>query len=347
MDVKRPPRSFARVRWGVIGVAKIATIKVIPAMQRSEVTEIVAIGSRDLGRARRAATALGIPRAYGSYEDVIADPAVDAVYIPLPNHLHVEWSTRAAEAGKHVLCEKPIGLNEADARRLVAVRDRTGVRIQEAFMVRTHPQWTTTLDLARSGALGDLRAMVGVFSYFNDDAGNIRNVAGFGGGALLDIGCYFVMTSRLIFGREPVRVLAWMERDPAFGVDRLTSMVLDFGDATFSGTCATQMAPSQRIHITGTRGRVEIEIPFNAVPDVPAWFVCEGIDGRPDAGPERRATVACDQYTIQGDRFAEAIRTGGAQPYALEESVANMRVIDNLFRSAAGGEWVALQAEAR
>ncbi len=322
------------LKWGVLGVAKIATTKVIPAMQRGASTEVVAIGSRDLARAERAAADLGIMRAHGSYEAVIADPDVEAVYIPLPNHLHVEWTTRAAEAGKHVLCEKPIGLNEADARALVAVRDRTGVRIQEAFMVCTHPQWTMAQDLARSGALGDLRAMTGVFSYHNDDPANIRNIVESGGGALFDIGCYFVMTSRFIVGREPRRVVAAMERDPTFGTDRLTSMILDYGDATFAGTCATQMAPSQRIQIAGTIGRVEIELPFNPIANEPAWVVRDG---------ERTATPPCDQYRIQGDRFAEALRDDRPQPYPLEESVANMRVIDALARSAASDAWVALR----
>jgi predicted dehydrogenase len=342
MGRKTPSGAVSKVRWGVLGAAKIATVKVVPAMQRGAWSEVVAIGSRDRARAEAAASALGIARAYGSYEAVLDDASVEAVYIPLPNHLHLEWATRAAEAGKHVLCEKPIGLNEAEARKLLAVRDRTGVRIQEAFMVRTHPQWIAALDLSRSGALGDLRAMTGVFSYHNDDASNIRNVAAYGGGALLDIGCYFVMTSRLIFGREPVRVLAAMDVDPRFGVDRLTSMVLDFGGPTFSGACATQMAPSQRIMIAGTRGRVEIEIPFNAVPGEPAWIVVEGVTGATADLGGRTATRPCDQYRIQGDQFSEAMRTGHPQAYALEESVGNMRVIDALFRSAATGGWVAV-----
>ena len=333
---------MSRLRWGVLGVARIATSKVIPAMQRSAATEVVAIGSRDLAKAERAAADLGIPRAYGSYEAVLSDPAVEAVYIPLPNHLHAPWTRRAALAGKHVLCEKPIGLDAGEARSLLDVRDRTGVRIQEAFMVRFHPQWTATLDLVRAGDLGDVRAMTGIFSYFNDDPANIRNVAAYGGGALMDIGCYFVMTSRLVLGREPARVLAMMERDPAFGTDRMTSVILDFGGATFAGTCATQTAPAQRVQIVGTRGRVEIEVPFNAAAGAPAWYVLE----RPSGGAERRSTVPCDQYTLQGDAFAGAVR-GGLSPYPLEESIGNMRVIDALVRSAADGRWVPLGKDVR
>jgi predicted dehydrogenase len=339
---------MTRLRFGVLGAAKIAMVKVIPAMQRSERTEVVAIGSRDVERIRNAARALGVHCAYQSYDSVLADENVDAVYIPLPNHLHLEWTRRAAEAGKHVLCEKPIGLNESEAQEMIAIRDRTGVIIQEAFMVRTHPQWTTVVDMVRSGALGELRAMTGVFSYFNDDPSNIRNVAAYGGGALMDIGCYFVMTSRMVFGREPERVFATMDMDPRFGTDRLTTMVLDYGrGATFGGTCGTQMAPCQRIQILGTRGHVEIEIPVNAIPNEPAWLTVEGVPSIAGGARERIHTVACDQYTVQGDRFADAVQGGGPQPYPLEESLGNMRVIDALFQSARLGGWIDMRAEVK
>jgi predicted dehydrogenase len=331
-----------KLKWGVLSTARIATEKVIPAMQRGERTEVVAIASRDPNKATAAAKALGIPVAYGTYEALLADPDVDAVYIPLPNHMHLEWTARAAEAGKHVLCEKPIGLNEAEAREILAVRDRTRVRIQEAFMVRTHPQWTTAAKLVREGELGELQAMTGVFSYFNNDPANIRNIEAYGGGALMDIGCYFVMTSRFIFGRDPVRVIAWMDLDPEFGTDRCTSMVLDYGGATFAGTCATQMAPSQQIQIAGAKGRIEIEIPFNAPQNEPAWFTVEGRKG----GKERLDTVRCDQYTIQGDRFSMAVLEDRDVVYPLEDSVACMRVIDALFESARAGHWVELRVGA-
>jgi len=327
-----------RLKWGVLGAAKIAVNKVIPAMQRGARSTVVAIGSRDRLKAEQAAHELNIPRAYGSYEAVLADPDVEAVYIPLPNHLHVPWTLRSTEAGKHVLCEKPIALTEDQARELLSVRDRTGLTVQEAFMVRTHPQWTTALDLLHSGALGELRAMTGVFSYFNDDGANIRNVAAYGGGALMDIGCYLVMTSRLMFGRDPVRVQALVSRDPRFGTDRLTSMLLDYEGATFAGTCATQMAASQHIQVSGTHGRIEIEVPFNPAPDEPAWLTFEKT-GRSHEPGERIATAPCNQYTIQGDRFAASVLDGVEQVYALEESVANMRVIDALVDSARTGRW--------
>ena len=258
------------VRWGVLGVAKIAVSKAIPAMQRSRNCAIVAIASRDADRAAAAARELDIPRSYGSYEALLADPEVDAVYIPLPNHLHVPWTTRAAEAGKHVLCEKPIALHAAQARELLAVRNRTGVRIQEAFMIRTHPQWVRAKQIVDSGELGEVGAISGFFSYYNVDPANVRNVADMGGGALLDIGCYLVNTARFIFGSEPVRVAGAVSIDDRFGIDRLTSIVLDFDGRHAIGTCSTQLQYYQRIQIVGARGRIDIEIRSTRRPIAPA-----------------------------------------------------------------------------
>ncbi len=327
-----------KVRWGVLGVARIATNKVIPAMQKGAWTRVDAIASRDGARARDAASALGIPKAYSSYEDLLADPDIDAVYIPLPNHLHVPWTTRAAEAGKHVLCEKPVALTAAEARQLVEVRDRTGVLVQEAFMVRTHPQWLRTLDIVRSGRIGPVRSITGTFCYFNDDPANVRNVRAYGGGALLDIGCYLVNTARMIFENDPRRVCALVERDPVFGVDRLSSMLLDFPGGQAIGTCATQLAAGQSVLIAGTRGRIEIEIPFNAPPDRPTRVF---IDSSGPGGASREVVEfqTCDQYTIQGDLFSDAIRRRADAPYPIEDSVRNLRVLDALFRSAETGGW--------
>ncbi len=323
-----------KIRWGVLGVAKIATVKVIPAMQRGRWTEVTAIASRDEARARQAAAALGIQKSYASYEEILADGDVDAVYIPLPNHLHVPWTMRAAEAGKHVLCEKPIGMNAAEAEQLLAVRDRTGVRIQEAFMVRTHPQWIAVRDMVRSGRIGQLRAMAGCFSYFNDDPANVRNRRDYGGGGLLDIGCYLINTARMIFEREPERVFAATQIDARFGVDTLTSMLLDFGSGHAVGTCSTQLVPYQRVHIMGTRGRIEVEIPFNAPPDQACRvFVDDGKNLRRDAGQQIDFEI-CDQYTIQADQFSCAILENTATPYPLEDSVKNMRVVDAVFEAA-------------
>lgn len=320
-----------KVRWGVLGVAKIATVKVIPAMQRGASSEVAAIASRDAEKARRAAADLGIPKAYGSYEELLADPEIEAVYIPLPNHLHVPWSIRAAEAGKHVLCEKPVALSVAECRILMEARDRTGVKVGEAFMVRSHPQWLRARDLVRGGEIGSLRAVMTAFSYYNDDPANIRNVPEWGGGGLMDIGCYPIQISRFLFGEEPVRVLGLLEHDPRMHVDRLTSAVLDFpsGHAVF--TCSTQMTPYQRVQILGTRGRIEIEIPFNAPPDRPCRIFTDS---------EAEEFPVCDQYTIQGDAFSLAVRGEGEVPTPLEDSLRNMAVIEAVSRSAEQSKWV-------
>jgi predicted dehydrogenase len=325
---------MTQLRWGVLGVAKIAVDKVVPAMQRGAWCPVKAIASRDRAKADAAAAKLGIATAYGSYEALLADPNIDAVYIPLPNHLHAPWATRAAEAGKHVLCEKPIALNAAEARLLVEVRDRTGVQIQEAFMVRSHPQWLKALELVSDGQIGDLRSMLWHFSYFNAAPSNIRNILEFGGGGLMDIGCYLINTGRFIFGREPDRVMGVFDRDPVLRTDRMTSLLLDFGAGHLAGTCSTQTVPYQRAHIFGTRGRIEIEIPVNAPPDRSSrLFVDRG------TGVDTIELQICDQYTIQGDLFSRAILDGRPAPVPLEDAVANMACIDAAFRSAESGRW--------
>lgn len=328
-----------KLRWGVLGVANIAVVKVIPAMQRGEWTEIAAIASRDLARAQQAARKLGIPKAYGSYEQLLADPDIDAIYNPLPNHLHVSWSIKAAEAGKHVLCEKPIGLSVDEAKQLRDARDRTGVKIGEAFMVRTHPQWLKALEWVRAGRVGDLRAIMGFFSYFLTDPANVRNIFDWGGGGLMDIGCYPIFTSRFIFGAEPSRVLGLVERDPEMKIDRLTSAILDFPAGQSIFTCSTQLVPYQRMQIFGTKGRIEIEIPFNAPPDRPCRVLLDGSGDLFGRGIETYDAPICDQYTIQGDQFSRAVQGEGDVPVPLESAVANMAVIDAVFRSAESGKW--------
>jgi len=312
-------------------------------MQQGEWSEVTAIASRDLSKAREAAQRLGIPKAYGSYEELVADDEVDAIYIPLPNHLHVPWTIKAAEAGKHVLCEKPIGLSMEDAARLLAVRDRTGMKIQEAFMVKTHPQWISLMELIRAGRIGDLRAVNGFFSYFNAKPENIRNKLEVGGGGIMDVGCYPITMARFIFEAEPHRVIGLMERDPKFGTDRLASAILDFPSGQANFTCGTQVVPYQRMQICGTRGRIEVEIPFNAPADKPTRiFIHEGLDlaGR---NPEVKEFAICDQYTIQGDLFSRAILEDVPQAVPLEDAVHNMAVIDAIFRSESSGKWEAVQ----
>jgi predicted dehydrogenase len=328
-----------KVRWGVLGAARIATKKVIPGMQKGEWCEISAIASRDLSKAKAAASELGIPKAYGSYEELLQDPEIEAVYNPLPNQLHVPWTIKAAEAGKHVLCEKPLGLNAGDARALLSARDRAGVKIGEAFMVRTHPQWVRTREIIESGRIGTLRSIMGIFSYFNRDPTNIRNVLAWGGGGLMDIGCYPITTSRFIFREEPVRVMGLIARDPEMKIDRLTSAMLDFPSGQSIFTCSTQLVPYQRMQFFGTQGRVDVEIPFNAPNDRPCRiFIDDGSD-LCGAGVKTEELPICDQYAIQGDVFSQAIRQDSEVPVSIEDAVNNMAVIDAIFRSAETGKW--------
>jgi predicted dehydrogenase len=327
-----------RVKWGVLSTSRFAQTQLLPALARCEHVELVAIASRDGARARSVAASFGIPRAYGSYEELLADPEVDVVYNPSPNHLHVPWSIKALEAGKHVLCEKPIGLTAAQAQTLLDVsRRHPRLKVMEAFMYRLHPQWQRAAQIVRAGGVGEPRLVQSVFSYFNDDPGNVRNQAEIGGGALLDIGCYTISIARFVFGAEPRRVLGLVDTDPRFGTDRISSALLDFGGATGSFTCATQLQPYQRAHILGTEGRIEIEIPYNAPPDRP----CRIWHGRGDKLDEIAFEV-CDQYTLEADALSRAILDDTAVPTPLEDAIANMRAIDAVFASARTGGWVAV-----
>jgi len=333
---------MAKVKWGVLGVAKIATEKVIPAMQLGELSEIAGIASRDLARAEAAAGPLGIPKAYGSYEAMLADPDIEAIYNPLPNELHAPWTERALAAGKHVLCEKPIALDAEEARRLIAARDAAGKLVAEAFMVRFHPQWRRAREIASSGGIGGLQAIQTMFAYRLLDGDNIRNKPP-GGGGIYDIGCYAILTARYIFGAEPTRVVAALDVDPNFGTDRLASALVEFpGGRQLTFSTATQMANCQRVLIAGAAGRIDIQIPFNAPIDRPTRIVVDsGID-LVGGGATTEEFAICDQYTLQGDAFSRAIREGSALEFPLEDAIANMRVIDACFRSAREGAWVAV-----
>ncbi len=309
--------------------------KVIPAMQAAERTRVVALASRDSARARDAADRAGIPTAHGSYQALLDDPDVDAVYIPLPNHLHAEWTIAAARAGKHVLCEKPVALTAADAREMVDVCAAEGVVLMEAFMYRLHPAWVAVRELVSSGRIGELRAVQSWFSYFNDDPTNIRNIAATGGGALLDIGCYCVNLSRMLFGAEPDRVEAAITRDPASGTDILTSGLLGFGDGVASFSCSTRTEPDQRVHVYGTRGRIAVGIPFNIPPDLPAEvFVTHG--GNPPVAPstETLRFGPANQYTVQAEGFAHAVLDGAPVPIPPSDAVGNAMVIERLVVAA-------------
>ena len=328
-----------RIRWGVLSTAAIGLKKVIAAMQRGTHTSVVAIASRDLHKAREAVEVLGIATAYGSYEELLSDTSIDAIYNPLPNHLHVPWTIKAAEAGKHVLCEKPLGLSATEAATLLAVRDRTGVKIGEAFMVRCHPQWIQAHEWIREGRIGELRSMLGCFSYFNIHPENIRNQAEIGGGALMDIGCYMVHAARLAFGTQPLRVVASIDRDPVMRTDRLTSAILEFGNGQAVFTCSTQLVPYQRIHFLGTRGRIEMEVPVNAPMDRETRLLLDTGSDLFGGGITTQSFPVCDQYTLQADAFSRAVLEGGEVPVSIEDGIANMAVIDAIFQSGRSGQW--------
>jgi len=326
----------APVRWGVLGCAGIAVRHVIPAKQRSSRCEVLAIASRDGARAASTAASLGIPRSHGSYEALLADPDVEAVYIPLPNHLHREWTLRAAAAGKHVLCEKPLAITAADGAAMVDGCAGAGVLLMEAFMYRLHPMWRKVHALVSEGAIGELLAVQAWFSYHNVDPGNIRNVADYGGGALLDIGCYPVNVARWMFGAEPTTVSAAVRSDPSFGTDVLTSALLDFEGRHATLTCSTQLEPDQRVHLVGSEGRLLVEIPFNIPPDRPTRIV-RAAGGEPPVAPgiEVIEIAAADQYTVQGDAFSAAVRDGTAVPTPPSDAIANLEVIERIFAAAA------------
>jgi len=328
-----------KIRWGVISTAKIGLEKVIPAMQNASFCDIQAIASRDQPRADAAASALNIPKAYGSYEALLADSEIDAIYNPLPNHLHVPVSIQALEHGKHVLCEKPIALSSEEGQQLVdAALKHPELKVMEAFMYRHHPQWQRARELVEGGRVGTLKTIQSLFSYHNIDAGNIRNMADIGGGGMMDIGCYPISLSRFIYNAEPQRVAAIAEFDPQFNTDILSSVILDFGNGTSTFTCSTQMAPYQRVQIFGDRGRIEIEIPFNAPPDRPCkmWYQSESGD------IEEMEFDICDQYGIQGDLFSRAVLDNTPVPTPIEDAVGNMQTIEAIFRAAQSSTWEAV-----
>jgi predicted dehydrogenase len=325
------------VRWGVIGCADIAVKKVIPAMLGSGLSQVTAIASRSEERAASTAGSLGIPRAYGSYQALLDDPAIEAVYIPLPNHLHRQWTIAAAEAGKHVLCEKPMATCSDDARKMIDAAERAGVRLMEAFMYRLHPLWVEVRRLIAEGAIGELRAVQSFFSYYNDDPDDIRNRADAGGGSLYDIGCYPVNVARMLFDAEPTEVMAAIRRDPAFGTDVLTSVVLDFDGRHATFTCSTQLEDDQRVHILGTEGRLLVEIPYNIPPDRPTRVLAFA-GGDPPVAPNVvvHQVAAADQYRVQADAFSRSIREGTPVPTPPEDAVANLEVMERIFADAAG-----------
>jgi len=327
-----------RVVWGIVSTANIGRARVLPGMKKSDLIELRAIASRDAGRARATADALGIPEAYGSYEALLADPEIEAIYNPLPNHLHVPLTLAAVAAGKHVLCEKPIALTADEA---LALRATVGkALVAEAFMVRFHPQWLRARALVQEGRIGALRAVQMFFGYNNLDPANVRNKADIGGGGLYDIGCYAIVAGRFFFGAEPVRAIALVDRDPAFGTDRLTSALVDFGDGRrLDFTVSTQIAPHQRLQLCGSKGRIEIPIPVNAPQGAATRVLIDDCSSLEGTGIVTETMAPSDQYQLQGEAFSLAVRGETELPYGVEDAIANMRVIDALFRSERSGGW--------
>ena len=324
-----------KIHWGILSTAKIGIEKVIPAMQQGKHCEIAAIASRTQEGAREAAKNLKIPKAYGSYHELLEDASIDAVYIPLPNHMHVPWTIKALAAGKHVLCEKPIALTAAEAEELLQETQKyPNLKVMEAFMYRHHPQWMRALDLINDGGIGMVKTVHSFFSYYNDDPENIRNMSDIGGGGLMDIGCYCISLARLIFEAEPQRVIGKIECDPEFKTDRLCSGILDFGRGTSTFTCSTQLVPFQRVNIFGTKGRIEIEIPFNAPSDRPCRMLFQCNDKIEEIELEK-----CNQYTIQGDLFSLSVLNDKKVPTPLKDAVANMKVLEAIVQSADKENW--------
>ena len=329
---------MSKFRWGIISTAKIGREKLIPAIQKSKISEVHAIASRRKEEAEKAAAQLGISKAYGSYEELLTDPEINAVYIPLPNHLHVEWSIKALQAGKHVLCEKPIGLSSTEAKKLMdTARNYPDVKVMEAFMYRFHPQWIKAKSLVTEGRIGKLTTIHSFFSYYNTDPNNIRNQRDKGGGGMMDIGCYNISLSRHLFDEEPTKVLGLAEIDPQTGVDRLASGILQFSKGTSTFTCSTQLVPYQRVNIFGTEGRIEIEIPFNAPPDKPTklWLHSK-------TGTEEMVFDIVDQYTLETDAFAKSVLENKPVPTPLLDAFNNMKAIEAVFESSKEGVWKTL-----
>lgn len=331
-----------KLNWGILGAAKIAKEKVIPAMRDSGLHQVLSIASRTQEKATAAAEKLGIPKAYGSYEELLADPDIDIIYNPLPNHLHAEYTIKAMEAGKHVLCEKPVALNSEDVLKMIAVRDKKGVKAGEAFMVKTHPQWLKTRELVQNNALGNLQLIQGAFSYSNTNANNIRNIAAYGGGAIWDIGCYPVTTARFVLGEEPLKVVSQISYDPKFETDKLVSIIMQFPSTQVNFSVSTQLVPHQRMRFFGNEKELEIKIPFNAPNDRP----CEIYIHSGDIHQQNFETLTfdtCDQYRIMTEAFSKAVLNDEPVPVPLEDSLANTHVLEALFQSAKEDKWIAVK----
>ncbi len=328
------------LKWGILSTSAFAQRSFIPAAQKSPVAEVYAIASRNLKSAQEVAQKMGISRAYGSYDELINDEEIDIIYNPLPNHMHVDWTAKAMKAGKHVLCEKPLFIDQKDAAGLIKLRNELKVKVGEAFMVKSHPQWQKARELVTTGALGEVNQYIGTFNYFNADPENIRNIEDYGGGAMWDIGCYTVMTSRYIFGENPLRVMASIHFDPKFNTDILSSVILEFPHnkkAIF--TVSTQTAKYQRVSILGTEKVLEIMIPFNAPEDRPGTLKLNPGDILLEKVEEIKMET-CNHYVKEVEDFTEAILNDTEVPVTLEDALDHCKIIQAVFKSAETGKWV-------
>lgn len=323
-----------KLAWGILSTANIGIKRVIPAILSSDQGRIAAIASRSREKAAATAARFGIEKSHGSYQALIDDPDIEAIYNPLPNHLHVEWTVKALEAGKHVLCEKPIGLNAGEARAIVAARDRSGKRVIEAFMVRHHPQWQRVRVLINSGRIGRVGAVQSAFLFTMLDPHNVRNQADIGGGALYDVGCYPIVTARYVFNAEPSRAIALIDRDPELRVDRVSSALLAFPGGQLVFTSALQLSSYQKVVVLGTAGRIEIDVPFTPMKDHACRISIAG-----ESGTEVEEFAPVDQYRLQCDTAVRVFRGEVEQEFPIEDAIANMRVIDALYRSSESGRW--------
>ncbi len=329
-----------KLNWGILSTSAFAQRSFIPAAQQSPVANVAAISSRNLSSAKEVAKKMGIPKVYGSYEEIIEDPEIDVIYNPLPNHMHVEWTARAIKAGKHVLCEKPLFINPEEAKGLIELRDEYKVKVGEAFMVKSHPQWQKARELVESGALGTPSMYIGTFNYYNDDPKNIRNIEQYGGGALWDIGCYTVMTSRYIFGANPTRVVASVQKDPEFNTDILSNVILEFPNekrAQFS--VSTKTAKYQRVQVLGSEKILEIMIPFNAPEDRPSVIKINPGDILLEQ-EEKIIIDTCNHYVLEVEDFTRAIENNTEVPVSLEDAYDHSMIINAIFKSAETGQWV-------
>ncbi len=325
------------VKLGVLGVAKHYSLRLRLPMKNSPMIELTALGSRSLERSQKVAAEWGFKKAYGSYEEVLSDPDVEMVYIPLPNDSHAEWIKKCADAGKAVLCEKPVAMNADEAADAFAYAESKGVMAMEAFMYRFHPQWIRAKELIEIGEIGEVQSIHTIFSYNLTDPTNIRSRMETGGGALYDIGCYAISSARFLLGREPERAISTISRDPVGGTDILTSGMLDFGETRTLFTVGTKMAPRQKVSVYGSGGNLTIILPFNAYPDVPLKLIVDS-----GIGPREIKCGPDDQYALMFEAFAKALRAGGSAPTPASDAIANMKVIDAMFRSEKSGGWEAI-----